>query len=364
MTDLDPRMRRAAAPVCKAWDIANIRFGRPDLDTQRRFLEDFGLATAQARPERLAMRAAGGYGPCVLIEQATRPVFLGVSLAVPAREDLDRLAALPGASAVEAAEDWAQGLQVRLADPAGNAVRAVFGPRAAAPPPRAALAQNLIDHRPRLNDLQRPPRGPSQIRRLGHAVINVVDFFACVRWYMDTFGLIASDVQTLSDGDPALVFLRCDRGATLADHHTLVIVQNVTNSHGHCAFECIDVDDIAMGQEHLQSRGWTHAWGLGRHLLGSQLFDYWRDPYGDKFEHFVDSDMFTADRPTDTSLLSTEGLYQWGPPLPKDFERPKLTLGFVWTAIRNVRASREMTFGRMRALLKAVGAPSRPWVRH
>jgi hypothetical protein len=364
MTDLDPRMRRAAAPVCKAWDIANIRFGRPDLDTQRRFLEDFGLAAAQARPERLAMRAAGGYGPCVLIEQATRPVFLGVSLAVPAREDLDRLAALPGASAVEAAEDWAQGLQVRLADPAGNAVRAVFGPRAAAPPPRAAMAQNLIDHQPRLNDLQRPPHGPSQIRRLGHAVINVVDFFACVRWYMDTFGLIASDVQTLSDGDPALVFMRCDRGVIPADHHTLVLVQHVVNGYGHCAFECIDVDDIAMGQEHLQARGWTHAWGLGRHLLGSQLFDYWRDPYGDKFEHFVDSDMFTADRPTDTSLLSTEGLYQWGPPLPKDFERPKLTLGFVWTAIRNVRASREMTFGRMRALLKAVGAPSRPWVRH
>lgn len=364
MMEVDPRMGRAAAPVCKAWDIANVRFGRPDLDAQRRFLEDFGLVTSQARPERLSMRAAGGYGPCVLVEKTRKPAFLGVSLAVPAREDLDRLTALPGASAIEPAEDWAQGLQVRLRDPAGHAVRAVYGPQAALPAPRAPMMQNLLEARPRVNDMQRPPQGPSQIRRLGHAVINVVDFFACVRWYMDTFGLIASDVQTLPDGEPALVFMRCDRGDVPADHHTLVLVQHVVNDYGHCAFECIDVDDIAMGQEHLHARGWTHAWGLGRHLLGSQLFDYWRDPCGDKFEHFVDSDMFTADRPTDTSMLSTEGLYQWGPPLPKDFETPRLTLGFVWTAVRNVRASPEMTFRRMRALLKAVGAPSRPWARH
>ena len=364
MSDLDPRMARAPAPACKAWDIAHVRFGRPDLDAERRFLTDFGLEAEATTSDELVMRASGGYGPCVLVQRTVKPVFLGVGLVVPSRADMERLARLPGASAIEPAQAWPEGFQVRLRDPAGNEVRALFGPPAEPPPPREPLAQNLLAERPRQNAMQRPLEGPSHIQRLGHAVVSVVDFFACVRWYMDTFGLIASDVQTLADGDPALVFMRCDRGATPADHHTLVLVQHVVNGYGHCAFECIDLDDIAMGQEHLLGQGWTHAWGVGRHLLGSQIFDYWRDPVGDKFEHFVDSDMFTADHPAGTSPLTMAGLYQWGPPVPKDFEAPKLSPSFIWKAIRNVRASPEMTFKRMGALLKAMGAPSRPWARH
>ena len=32
----------------------------------------------------------------------------------------------------------------------------------------------------------------------------------------------------------------------------------------------------------LAARGYPHAWGVGRHILGSQIFDYWRDPFGHK----------------------------------------------------------------------------------
>ncbi len=32
--------------------------------------------------------------------------------------------------------------------------------------------------------------------------------------------------------------------------------------------------------------------GIGRHIQGSQLFDYWRDPDGFLVEHFADGDMF------------------------------------------------------------------------
>lgn len=78
-----------------------------------------------------------------------------------------------------------------------------------------------------------------------------------------------------------------------------MLVQNVVNEFSHAAFECIDLDDVAMGHAWLPERGWEHAWGMGRHLLGSQIFDYWRDPWYDKLEHYVDSDLFTADKPTD-----------------------------------------------------------------
>jgi catechol 2,3-dioxygenase-like lactoylglutathione lyase family enzyme len=357
------RMARSLSPVIRVRDVANVAFGRPDLDKASAFLTDFGLAEVHRDAEVAHFEARGGYGPCYTVHRQTRPAFIGLALEVAERADLDALANLPGASAVEPAEGWAEGLQVRLTDPAGNAVRAVFGPRREPIAPRKSLAYNLEGPRSRINDMHRPAVQPATVLRLGHVVISVIEFFKCVRWYMDTFGLVPSDIQTIGEGDPALVFLRCDRGDEPADHHSLVLAQNVVNKFSHCAFECVDIDDIAMGQEYLQSKGWKHAWGMGRHLLGSQIFDYWRDPWGDKVEHFVDSDMFTADRQADISPLTLGGLYQWGPPVPSDFESPILTPAFLWTAIANVRRSEEMTFARMGQLLKAIGGKPRPWVK-
>jgi len=32
-----------------------------------------------------------------------------------------------------------------------------------------------------------------------------------------------------------------------------------------------------MGHEYMRSQGsYKHIWGIGRHVLGSQVFDYWR----------------------------------------------------------------------------------------
>jgi catechol 2,3-dioxygenase-like lactoylglutathione lyase family enzyme len=360
---LDARLARSASPVVKVRDIANVEFARPDLPRASAFLHDFGLIEKDRADDTIFFQALGGYGPCYTVRRANKAAFLGLAFAVSTRADLDALALRPGASPVEMADGWPEGVQVRLHDPAGNIVRAVFGPTREPGPPRHSLPANLEHPRARLNDMQRAPCQPATILRLGHVVLSVVDFFACVRWYIDTFGLIPSDIQTIGDDDPALVFLRCDRGEEPTDHHTLVIAQNVVNTFSHAAFECLDLDDIAMGQQYLQSRGWKHAWGVGRHLLGSQIFDYWRDPWGDKVEHFVDSDMFTADRQADVSPLTISGLYQWGPPVPSDFEAPKLTPAFLWRAVRNVRRSKEMTFGRMHQLLRAIGGTPRPWLK-
>jgi hypothetical protein len=32
--------------------------------------------------------------------------------------------------------------------------------------------------------------------------------------------------------------------------------------------------------------------GCGRHLLGSRIFDYWRDSWGQKHEYYTDGDLF------------------------------------------------------------------------
>ena len=55
---------------------------------------------------------------------------------------------------------------------------------------------------------------------------------------------------------------------------------------------CADLDALAAGGEYLRERGYHRSWGIGRHIQGSQIFDYWRDPDGFLVEHFTDGDMF------------------------------------------------------------------------
>lgn len=352
---------RCSDPVVKALDIAHVRFARPDLDKATNYFTDFGLLRSERKGDKAYLYTAASFGPSLMLSKADKPGFLGFGLVVDGENDLKKLATLPGASAIEPAELWPEGKQVRLTDPCGNEVRALAGPWPDTPAVREAMRMNLVSDRDRVNDVQRPEMKPSTPLRLGHCVLNALEFNKTARWYMDTFGLVPSDIQVLEDGKPALVFMRCDRGGTPTDHHTVVVAQGVENGYSHSAFEVIDMDDIAMGQEHMHSRGWKHAWGIGRHLLGSQLFDYWRDPWGDKFEHMCDSDLFTAERPADVTELTMAGLYQWGPPVPHDFEAPKMSPGFILKVIRNIRKSEEMTFSRLFKMLKVLKSKPRDW---
>ncbi len=52
-----------------------------------------------------------------------------------------------------------------------------------------------------------------------------------------------------------------------------------------------------IGHEHLQEKGYEHFWGIGRHSLGSQVFDYWGDPWGRVHEHWADTDVLNASVP-------------------------------------------------------------------
>jgi FAD binding domain/Glyoxalase/Bleomycin resistance protein/Dioxygenase superfamily len=362
--DADPHLARAQNPVAKAQDLAFVMFARPDLDLAEKFMLDFGLKTIERTSERLVMRATQGLGPAYVAIQASKAAFIGHALRVKNSDELIALSKVEGTSKSERLDLPGGGVHLRMRDPAGFEVWAVADQQALpAMPTRAPILMNNPLTQPRVNATIRPIASPATILRPGHCVLGTTEFLATARWYMDTFGLIPSDIQTLKDGSPALAFLRCDRGSDPADHHTIVVSQNVTNTYSHSAFEVIDLDDVATGQEHLLGQKWTHAWGIGRHILGSQIFDYWRDPWGDKVEHFTDGDVFEASVPTGFSLLTSASLYQWGPNVPSDFEKPKMTPAFLWKALGNIRRSPELTFAKVRQLLSAIDAPARPWTK-
>jgi catechol 2,3-dioxygenase-like lactoylglutathione lyase family enzyme len=195
---------------------------------------------------------------------------------------------------------------------------------------------------------------PCTVSKLGHTVLGVRRIAASIAWYQQNFGLIVSDFQLLPDDPlPVVAFMRCDCGDTPADHHTLAIASGVDTGHMHTAFEVDGLDGVAAGGEYLRRRGYRHTWGIGRHILGSQLFDYWRDPEGDMFEHYSDGDVFDSRAPTGYHPIHPESMHQWGPPLNADMAGKRLDLARVATLIRRLSSDDDLTLKRLRALVRS-----------
>jgi hypothetical protein len=220
---------------------------------------------------------------------------------------------------------------------------------------RAPLNWNLAQEPQRINATQRPPITPPEVLKLGHIVIEVADYQATCAWYTQHFGFIPSDVQVLADGTPIVTFMRLDLGDIPADHNTLAIAQGFMATYSHSAYEVVDADAVGMGQRVLRERGWAHSWGIGRHILGSQIFDYWQDPWGDKHEHYCDGDIFTASRPTGIHPVSPEAMAQWGQRMPRSFTKPKMNLANFLLLIRNLRRSPDLTIRKLITLMRMFG---------
>ena len=303
----------------KIEDVAFVAFRAPDLPRMRAFMEDFGASVTLESDDRLYMRGLGE-APFVHMTERGEPGFLMVGLRAESLEDLAKLATETGTT--PAPLDAPGGGQfIDLADPDGHKVRVVAGQQPAAPaqmdPP---AAWNFAADKPRLRATKRVEQGPAKIVRLGHCVLNVSDFRASEAWYKRLFGFITSDEVEVAPGVALGAFMRCDRGDTPTDHHTLFLAQLPKGpGFNHAAFEVRDIEDVLAGHARLTAQNHQPAWGIGRHYLGSQVFDYWLDPWGHTLEHWTDGDMFTAaDGSRRASLDEALGV-QWGPAMPADF---------------------------------------------
>lgn len=312
-------------PIVKVRDVAFPRLQVPDLDAMEAFLTDFGLTRAARTADVLYMR---GCGPAHHVHVVHRgaPAFLGFALEATTRTDLDRLAATDGFTPVVAIDEPGGGFRTTTRDPHGHLVEVVFGIESVAPPSEARPRPlNLGNVRQRIGTVQRIAAGPSRVLRFGHLALNVTDVPAVVAWYHARFGLLPSDRIQLVPGMEVGVFTRCDRGDEPADHHSILFSSDMASNGvpglNHVSWEVVDIDDLHAGREHLAARGRRHEWGIGRHLLGSQVFDYWRDPWGHIHEHWTDGDQLDASIPAGDHSLDVALAIQWGPNPPPTFGR-------------------------------------------
>lgn len=302
-------------PVIKIEDIAHVRFAAPDLAVMRAFLEDFGLACFEAGG-RLYGRGTDGR-PFVHVTEPGAARFLAVGLRAASVADLETLAAHEGVAVEDSAEPGG-GRIVRLVDPDGHGVEIVAGQADVTPNrPFADPPRNTIATAPRLRAAVRLKPAPAHVHRIGHAVLRVRDFRASEAWYKQRFGFLTSDEIEAAKGVALGAFMRCDRGDVPSDHHTLFLAQ-LPGPPGllHAAFEVANFDDLMLGHQHLKARKREAAWGVGRHIMGSQVFDYWKDPFGNELEHWTDGDLFTAEDPPNIRTMQALLAVQWGAPHP------------------------------------------------
>jgi catechol 2,3-dioxygenase-like lactoylglutathione lyase family enzyme len=301
--------------VIKVEDIAHVRFRAPDLARMADFLSDFGLDTSLLGGTLYAHGSGGA--PFVHATTEGDAGFAGLAFRAAALSDLETLARAEKAN-VAPLHAPGGGFAVTLTDPDGFAVEVVAG-QTFSPPGSwdAREPWNTVDAHPRLRRVKRVGHGAAHVSRLGHCVLNVSNFRASERWYKDRFGFLTSDEIRLSPEFSLGAFLRCDRGEAPTDHHTLFLVQGPRGpGFNHAAFEVRDFDDLMLGHDHLKAKGHAPEWGVGRHILGSQVFDYWRDPWGHTVEHWTDGDLVASDfGPNMAGLQDLLGV-QWGPAAP------------------------------------------------
>ncbi|GAA4636729.1 VOC family protein [Actinoallomurus vinaceus] len=350
---------RASDPVVKVHDLAWLEFRKPDLERAERFAGAFGFTSVLRTADELHLRCTDPGSPCVLIRRGPRSRFVGPAFRAADRQDLLRLADATDRQVTPLPESLG-GVTVDLTDPSGARVRVVSDthelPALAAQEPQTL---NFGRDAARVNAVQRPPREPAGVQRLGHVVLQTTKYLETLNWYLKNLGLVVSDFLYYPgqrDRGPVMSFIRCDRGRTPADHHTLALVLGPADRYVHSAYQVADLDALAAGGEHLLDQGYRRSWGIGRHIQGSQIFDYWRDPDGFLVEHFSDGDLFDCTLEPGWAPLTTSGLAQWGPPATKDFlgiSPGRESLRELRAVIGALRADNEFDVRRLRGLLKA-----------
>jgi hypothetical protein len=173
-------------------------------------------------------------------------------------------------------------------------------------------------------EFQRFKTGPALVHKLGHYGAITPSFDQDVEFYISKFNFIPSDILYAPDNESmdVLVFLHLDLASDYSDHHCLFFgrgpVEHPYVLH-HSSFEVDDFDTQLIGHQYLLEKGYKPAWGVGRHVLGSQIFDYWRDTSGFLIEHYADGDVVNINTPTSRQAEGPDSLSVWGPPVPPSF---------------------------------------------
>ncbi|KAH7072516.1 trihydroxytoluene oxygenase [Paraphoma chrysanthemicola] len=319
--------------------ISHMRYQHPDLDILTTFLTDFGMHVTKRSQNEAWFH---GYGPDHYVYYARKgeKKFLGGAFEVESYQDLERILDIPDVRTLEGgiramSEAPGQGSILTIEDPEGFPVNFVFGQSTidqarieeASRTRSNTLVLNYETEKSRQRAFQRFEPGPAEVYKLGHFGLVTAKFEVLKDWYTRYFNIVPSDLLYVTEGDDlkrreVAMFAHIDRGLDLVDHHTLFLSTAPPGKKPHphhCSFEVHDFDTQALGHQWLAAKNYKSVWGIGRHILGSQIFDYWWDVTGNMVEHYADGDVVNKETPLAYAPAGNEGLAVWGPEVPPTF---------------------------------------------
>jgi hypothetical protein len=299
--------------MIKVSELAYCRLQVPDLDVSEQFLLDFGLLPAGRDEKQRFYRGTNPDPYCYILEEGPEH-FLGCAFRAKSRADLETISREKGVP-IETIDAPGRGERVRLTEPNGYAVDVVFGIEPSAPVAITRQSYNSgLQPLQRAGELFRLPKGPTPVRRLAHVVLATPKVDETAVWLHETLGMITSD-KVFAGPEKIHIgsFIRVDDGDAFVDHHSFFVIKSPSVGLQHLSFEAQDIDAVMADHHFLKETGrYEHMWGVGRHLLGSQIFDYWSDPWGYPHEHWADSDRLNASAPTNEWDARDGMVTQWG----------------------------------------------------
>jgi catechol-2,3-dioxygenase len=273
----------------------------PDVAAAEKFYSAFGLVPVP-RGNAMGFRAAAGGNDALLLMRGPKKRMHHVSFIIrpgdePAFADKLKKAGLKTASAPAPREGlWFQ-------DPWGTWINLSPGvsPYQEKNP---EASKNQVDvHKWR--GLDRDPK-PS---RIGHMLMFTPEYEKAEEFFSSVLGLRTTDrakgkVSFMAAGDGVI------------DHHCFGLIPSTHRGYQHASFKVGGIDDIGFGAWRMHNAGYKESFGPGRHALASNLFHYFRDPWGSWIEYYADMDRISDHwQCRDWSELP----YVWGPEWAPEF---------------------------------------------
>ncbi|KAJ9161694.1 Glyoxalase/Bleomycin resistance protein/Dihydroxybiphenyl dioxygenase [Coniochaeta hoffmannii] len=309
--------------------IAHVYYKHKDIERAKEFMDDFGFYAAKQVGERLYYRGYGEEPFVICIEKADKDEFGGAAFVVESEDDLHNAAKIlpketKPSEVYELKDAPGGGKCVTFYDPVdGFPFHLVYGqtPVERMDPhfPEVKINFPTVKERPK-NTFRRFEKRPAPVHKLGHFGMCVTNYAKCYEFYSTFFNFYPSELVHNDKGVDVTVFFRLNRGDELVDHHCFFFFEGPRAPHvHHSSFETHDYDTQVLGHDWLRHKGWENCWGVGRHIMGSQIFDYWFDPAGFILEHYVDGDLLDMSEPIHKNPASPDNLHVWGPDLPPTF---------------------------------------------
>ncbi|UPK94661.1 hypothetical protein LCI18_005596 [Fusarium solani-melongenae] len=311
----------------KVLRLGHVYYKHKDSAKAEKFLAAFGFIEVKREGKKIYYRGYGSEPFLYCLEESSANEFGGAALVVESPEDLEKARAIfPDATEIyDLDEAPGGGRCVTVKDPIdGWPLHLVHGQT----PVEPIKDYRYLDFNFVISLTSASP-GPALIHKLGHFGLCVTQFQKTFDFYTTNFNFVPSDVRGRSalyrtqahdmmqiqhdeTGRHIVSFLHLDLGETFTDHHSFFMFEGPESHVHHSSFEVHDFDVEVLGHDYLRDQGYQNCWGVGRHVLGSQIFDYWYDPSGFVVEHYVDGDQVNSHSKTNIELATPDGLYVWG----------------------------------------------------